>query len=123
MDDEKKPGWYFIRNSSRKYDGAWTLSVFSFIFIIIVTLVALGAWVGLWAYYYHAISTTANTRLVAAIKPPSFRFSDIAAWVASFGGMVLAPTIAAYVARKHEIGKPVPPPIFDRTPVTIDDDH
>lgn len=103
----KKPSWYFLKNSRHEYDGLWTLAVTSFVFIVFLSLVALIGWIGVWLNYYSVIES-ADPKLARNIKPPSLKFSEISTWVGSFGGLVLGPVIAGYVARRNQIFNPAP---------------
>lgn len=122
MDD--KPSWYYLRNSQGQYDGLWTLAVYSFVFIMIISAAALISWIATWANYY-ALIERANPKVIRSIKPPGLKFAEVAGWVSAFGGLVLAPVIAGYVARRNEMLKPerVIERDIDRTPVEEDDGH
>ena len=115
-----KPSWYFLKNSQGEYDGLWTLAIFSFILITIVSFLALVSWIALWSVYYSIISGV-DKDIAKIIKTPGIKFSDISTWVGSFGGLVLGPVIAGYVARRNQIFVPqeqqVPPQL-----VSHDDD-
>jgi len=103
----EKPGWYFIKNSEGKYDGLWSLAVFSFAFIMFISLATLATWITLWGVYYFN-TTTLDAKIVRGMKPPGFKFSEIASWVGTFGGLVLGPVVAGYVARRNQMFNPAP---------------
>lgn len=130
----KKAPFYFLRNSNNEPDGLWSLAVYSFMFIIFVTISQLVISTINW-YYYISVIQGVDKAIARTIKPPAISMRDIASWVSAFGGLCLAPVVAGYVARRNKIGSNetvieqevvfTNPDIskLDRSPVKDDDGH
>lgn len=130
---DKKPAFYFLKNSKGEFDGLWSLAIYSFLFIVIVTLSQIIISTINW-YYYISVLKNINKDVARIIKAPEMSLRDIASWVSAFGGLCLAPVIAGYVARRNEMLKPdeairierftaEEKKLLDKTPVVTDDKH
>jgi hypothetical protein len=102
---KKKPSFYYLKNSKGEYDGLWSLAIYSFVFIMVVTIVQIAVSIIQWESYYSVIQRLDNL-LARSVKPPQSSLKDIASWVSAFGGLCLGPIIAGYVARRNEVMRP-----------------
>lgn len=131
----KKPSFYFLKNSNGEYDGLWSLAIYSFLFIMLVTLFQLVISTVNW-YYYVSIVGELDKDIAKNLKQPELSLRDVASWVSAFGGLCLAPIIAGYVARRNDVGRPqesirienevktrIDIERLDKVPVKMDDGH